>query len=98
MIKDTKILSIKISILHSKIKNAKIDYEINLKKINNKYKEQFEKNGFQCCAICLDEDYRFIRLKCGHYYHVECISSHIQTAISSYRNIEIKCPTCRKYI
>jgi len=48
------------------------------------------------CPICYEEhDNTSIKLKCGHMFHYQCISSAYQSALSkNSRNIRI-CPYCR---
>jgi hypothetical protein len=50
------------------------------------------------CPICLETDDNLIKTKCGHYYHGECISEMIGTAVTSRRfgSLKITCPMCRE--
>ena len=47
-------------------------------------------NLFDCpiCSICLSQiaTTSFV-LKCGHFYHSECINEHLK--------MKLECPTCR---
>lgn len=64
--------------------------------INLEYGHIFENNkASEMCPICLEEDKRYIKTNCGHYFHVECICIHIHGLLTS-ANIEIKCPMCRQ--
>lgn len=87
-----------LNYLYNKIRNVKKKYTEELKNVNLKYKDQFSINGEQLCSICLEEDCRFIKTECGHYFHVECLSAYIQDLIDSRTKIEIKCPMCRQYL
>ena len=44
----------------------------------------------QTCAICLDRCITFIKLKCNHMYHSECIKEWARESN--------KCPLCRKFM
>ncbi len=87
-----------LNYLYNKIRNVKKKYTEELENVNLKYKDQFSANGKQLCSICLEEDCRFIKTECGHYYHVECLSAYIQDLIDSRVKIEIRCPMCRQYL
>ena len=87
-----------LNYLNTKINNVKKKYIEEVDNVNIKYKSQFEHNGCQTCSICLEEDCRFIKTDCNHYFHVECLSAYIQDLIDSRIKIEIRCPMCREYL
>ncbi len=96
--RENRSANVYITFLLKKIKETKEQYNSEVLKINEKYKDEFTKNGNQTCSICLEEDCRFIKTSCGHFYHVECLGAYIHDIILSRNKIEIKCPYCRQYI
>jgi len=48
------------------------------------------------CSICYDENDKtpYIKLKCNHIYHKECINESIKLFFSIPDNIYFKCPYC----
>lgn len=42
------------------------------------------------CAICLDECKTYIKLKCFHVFHFECINDWTKKST--------QCPICRKFM
>lgn len=53
-------------------------------------------NSTELCAICRDDinDSSAIQLQCDHWYHINCISSHLSGVGPRHE----KCPVCRKQI
>ena len=87
-----------VSYLSKKIKEVDECYNEEVKRINEKYSKEFKDNGEQTCSICLEDDSRFIKTNCGHYFHVECLGAYIHEIVVSKSKIDITCPYCRQYI
>jgi E3 ubiquitin-protein ligase synoviolin len=69
---------------------------------NNRYKENtvnkadpfIYQKKIEDCSICQDECEEYIhKLKCGHYFHINCIETWIATGHSV-----TVCPVCRDVI
>jgi hypothetical protein len=51
---------------------------------------------FGTCPLCLEDDYRVVRLKCGHLFHAECITNLLAGMIKEWKRAPtVKCPMCR---
>jgi len=47
------------------------------------------------CSICLEDD-ELVRLRCGHGYHVQCITDLFYTMLDNWEMCPaVKCPLCR---
>ena len=53
----------------------------------DKYIESIE------CSICLENHYKYIKLKCGHKFDYYCIQMHLYTKFLEKSNLD--CPFCR---
>jgi hypothetical protein len=73
-------------------------YDCEVEQINKLYNNEFIKNKKQMCSICLEEDCRFIKTSCGHYFHVECMTMYLEKIIYTNNFINITCPMCRQNI
>lgn len=89
---------VSVNYLTNKIKEVDEGYSEEVKKINTRYSKEFKENGEQTCSICLEDDSRFIKTNCGHYFHVECLGAYIHDIVISKSKIDITCPYCRQYI
>lgn len=85
-----------IRYLISTISDIKKNYNYEIEQIDKLYKNDFIKNEKQMCSICLEEDCRFIKTSCGHYFHVECITMYLEKIIYTNNFINITCPMCRQ--
>lgn len=85
-----------IRYLISTISDIKKNYNYEIEQIDKLYKNDFIKNEKQMCSICLEEDCRFIKTSCGHYFHVECITMYLEKIIYTNSFINITCPMCRQ--
>lgn len=85
-----------IKYLSAEINGIQKSYESEIKNINKTYENEFIKNKKQMCSICLEEDCRFIKTSCGHYFHVECITMYLEKIIYNNNFINITCPMCRQ--
>ena len=59
------------------------------REIKKKKKEKEKKIKINKCPICLEDLDDYIKIKCGHKYHIYCLYN------CSIHNID-KCPLCRK--
>jgi hypothetical protein len=85
-----------IRYLSSEIGDIQKKYDCEIDHINKLYQNDFIKNNKQICSICLEEDCRFIKTSCGHYFHVECITMYLEKIIYTNSFINITCPMCRQ--
>lgn len=85
-----------IKYLSSEIGDIQKKYDCEIDHINKLYQNDFIKNKKQMCSICLEEDCRFIKTSCGHYFHVECITMYLEKIIYTNSFINITCPMCRQ--
>ena len=75
--------------LYENIITALTDAEFsNLEKINYKDNDNLYKNNCNICLNVFDNNEKIIKLKCSHYYHINCI----ETWLKKHSN---KCPMCR---
>lgn len=85
-----------IKYLSTEINDIQKSYDSEIININKTYADEFIKNKKQICSICLEEDCRFIKTSCGHYFHVECITMYLEKIIYNNNFINITCPMCRQ--
>ena len=75
--------------LYENIITALTDDEFNnLEKINYHDNNNLDKNNCNICLNFFDNNEKIIKLKCSHYYHINCI----EIWLKKHSN---KCPTCR---
>lgn len=85
-----------IKYLSTEINDIQKSYDSEITNINKTYENEFIENKQQMCSICLEEDCRFIKTSCGHYFHVECITMYLEKIIYNNTFINITCPMCRQ--
>ena len=57
--------------------------------------DTIEKDTIKECTICYETDSKeFVKLKCGHCYHKECLKESIELFYSNPKKIYYKCPYC----
>lgn len=62
--------------------------------INSKI-EKVDTDAIKECTICYESDNKeFVKLKCGHCYHKECLQESIELFYSNPKKIYYKCPYC----
>ncbi len=48
------------------------------------------------CPLCIEDDDRCVRIKCGHIFHAECLTNLLECMVSEWRRAPtVKCPMCR---
>lgn len=65
------------------------------KYVDKRFEHLYTHSDTTCC-ICLDEDGRLVKLKCGHEFHIRCLSQLVYTFIENDKYAEIRCPMCRQ--